>query len=231
MNMSDNEMSDKEKAGAEVGAAQTTKDIFGSDSEDSDSEEAPPLPSKPLSPKTETSTKPSGSSNDMRDIFGDDSDSDNESDKGDDVKQENSDVTMKVSDANDMDFLNDGETSQFKELKHAATHSKICISNTEKLQEDAATFSVKLPNFLKIQTKPYTKKLHHEEAESTLFPGATSMIRWRYKQNQNGDVEMDEKGQPVRESNARLVKWSDGSYQLIVGLEVFDSSTFPVSDR
>ena len=33
---------------------------------------------------------------------------------------------------------------------------------------------------------------------------------------------MDEEGNQVRESNARFVRWSDGSLQLVVGDEVMD---------
>ena len=33
----------------------------------------------------------------------------------------------------------------------------------------------------------------------------------------------DEQGKPIRESNARIVKWSDGTYQLLIGEDnVFD---------
>ena len=35
----------------------------------------------------------------------------------------------------------------------------------------------------------------------------------------------DAQGNPLRESNARLVKWSDGSYQMVVGTEVFRVET------
>ena len=39
-------------------------------------------------------------------------------------------------------------------------------------------------------------------------------IRWRYS--------TDESGNEVRESNARIVKWSDGSMSLYLGGEIFD---------
>ena len=38
-----------------------------------------------------------------------------------------------------------------------------------------------------------------------------------------GDRVVGSDGKPVRESNARLVKWKDGSYQLIVGDAVFNA--------
>lgn len=44
-------------------------------------------------------------------------------------------------------------------------------------------------------------------------------IRWRQAQNNNGGYH--------RESNSRIVKWSDGSMTLHVGSEVFDVITTP----
>ncbi len=39
-------------------------------------------------------------------------------------------------------------------------------------------------------------------------------IRWRYS--------IDEAGNEVRESNARIVRWTDGSMSLYLGGEIFD---------
>ena len=226
--MSDNEILDSTSGKVEEGGGangndegkDTTKAIFGSDSE-SDAEEEPKAPVA-VAEDSKTSA--------MENIFGQDSDSD--SDSSSSVKdEENASVMKKENGENNMDFMyeeGDGSSSQ---PKQKATHAKICIPDTKKIADQASTFSVRLPNFLKMQTNPYNKQLHHEEAEAALFLGATSMIRWRHKLNQNGDVELDTMGLPVKESNARLVKWSDGSYQLLVGQEVFDSSTFPVPDR
>lgn len=46
----------------------------------------------------------------------------------------------------------------------------------------------------------------HTQVENT--------IRWRYSQ--------DESGNEIRESNARIVKWSDGTMSLYLGGEIFD---------
>ena len=50
---------------------------------------------------------------------------------------------------------------------------------------------------------------------------AARVVRWRYKQNAQGGVATTD-GVQQRESNTRLVKWSDGSMQMIVGDERFD---------
>ncbi|KAF5925418.1 hypothetical protein HPG69_001864 [Diceros bicornis minor] len=48
-------------------------------------------------------------------------------------------------------------------------------------------------------------------------------IRWRMRQ--------DEEGNKIKESNARVVKWSDGSLSLHLGSEVFDVYKAPLQDN
>lgn len=82
---------------------------------------------------------------------------------------------------------------------------------------------VKLPNLVGIQPKPYDRETHDLEKEEEEYRGYVhNMIRWRYKTNEDGEYIRDEHGQPIRESNTRLVKWSDGSYTLHVGTEVLE---------
>ena len=83
----------------------------------------------------------------------------------------------------------------------------------------------KLPNLVGIQAQPYDPDTHDPEQEEIDYRGYThSMIRWRYKKTggSDGTFDRDENGKLVRESNARFVKWSDGSYTLHVGPEVFE---------
>jgi len=48
---------------------------------------------------------------------------------------------------------------------------------------------------------------------------------WRYCRDDDGNVVRDGSGMAVRESNTRLVKWSDGSMQLCVGSDTYDVTT------
>ncbi|KAL9187858.1 hypothetical protein ACHAXT_006236 [Thalassiosira profunda] len=98
---------------------------------------------------------------------------------------------------------------------------------------DVTYHMVKLPNLVGIQPAPYDPKTHDMEGEEEEYKGHVhNMIRWRYKTDDNGEYLRDEKGQPIRESNTRLVKWSDGSYTLHVGKEVLEidnlNSSVPV---
>ena len=101
----------------------------------------------------------------------------------------------------------------------------------EKKEEERPFFHfAKLPNLVGINSKPFNTQTHDHEEEEEYYRGYVhNMIRWRYKYNSNdggedGEHELlrDANGDPVRESNTRLVKWSDGSYTLHVGQEVLE---------
>jgi len=49
-----------------------------------------------------------------------------------------------------------------------------------------------------------------------------NLIRWRIKKDKNKNIIYNDNGEPAIESNTRLVKWSDGSYQLLVGKNAFN---------
>lgn len=83
---------------------------------------------------------------------------------------------------------------------------------------------VKLPNFLSVDTHPYDPSWYEdeidedeildEEGRHRLKLKVESTIRWR--------TVVDENGVSLKESNARIVKWSDGSMSLHLGSEIFD---------
>ena len=84
---------------------------------------------------------------------------------------------------------------------------------------------VKLPNFLSMESRPFDPDTYEdeldedqnqqdEEGKTRLKLRVENTIRWRQG--------YDKDGNPVKESNARVVKWSDGSYSLHLGNEIFD---------
>ncbi|KAL7482901.1 hypothetical protein ACHAW6_008555 [Cyclotella cf. meneghiniana] len=84
---------------------------------------------------------------------------------------------------------------------------------------------VKLPNLVGINYAAYNANTHNLEEEEEYYRGYVhNMIRWRYKYNTIDDTQLsrDGQGNPIRESNTRLVKWSDGTYTLHVGQEVLE---------
>ena len=82
---------------------------------------------------------------------------------------------------------------------------------------------------------PYSKEKYSEAeelaqlAEKKRLSRAEALIRWRWKRDKDGNLVpnwfehnlkiRDGTGKPVRESNARIVRWSDGTYQLYIGSE------------
>ncbi|XP_023930509.1 RNA polymerase-associated protein LEO1 [Lingula anatina] len=94
---------------------------------------------------------------------------------------------------------------------------------------------VKLPNFLSVETRPFDSNTYEdeidedevldEEGRSRLKLKVENTIRWRPKKDEFGNIMMDENGKQLRESNARIIRWSDGSMSLHLGNEVFDVHT------
>ncbi|KAJ3347093.1 hypothetical protein HDU83_002387 [Entophlyctis luteolus] len=87
------------------------------------------------------------------------------------------------------------------------------------------TFLAKMPNFLSVEPTPFDKtsfarslsKADFDDEEKLLRLENT--IRWRYK-----DARSKEK-----DSNARIVKWSNGTFSLLLGSELFDCNLKPMS--
>lgn len=96
-------------------------------------------------------------------------------------------------------------------------------------------YFVKFPNFLSVDTHPYDPSWYEDEIDedeilddegkARLKLKVESTIRWRMVTDENGITN--------RESNTRLVKWSDGSISLHLGCEIFDihKQTLPASDH
>ncbi|XP_031201357.1 RNA polymerase-associated protein LEO1-like isoform X2 [Mastomys coucha] len=94
-------------------------------------------------------------------------------------------------------------------------------------------YFVKLPRFLRIEPKPFDPQHYEDEFEDEkvlceedkvrLKLKVENTIRWR--------ICRDREGSKTKESNARIVKWSDGSMTLHLGKEVFDIFKTPLQDN
>ncbi|KAL1747922.1 Leo1-like protein-domain-containing protein [Schizophyllum fasciatum] len=92
---------------------------------------------------------------------------------------------------------------------------------------DGSTWVVRMPNFLTLDTKPFHPDTY-EGPENEMAHSAASIreqslsiklkventIRWRWAKNSMGE--------DVRQSNSRIIRWSDGSLSLRLGKELFD---------
>jgi RNA polymerase-associated protein LEO1 len=92
---------------------------------------------------------------------------------------------------------------------------KISLPLLDPLDPSDQLFLVKLPGFLHIQSTPFEAKTFDK---NSLGEGqhAENTIRWMY------DSENARK-----KSNARIVKWDDGSLSLMIGSECFEVSIKP----
>lgn len=84
---------------------------------------------------------------------------------------------------------------------------------------------VKLPNFLSVEPRPFDPETYEddlleksetvdEEGQARVRLKVENTIRWRYEKDSEGNL--------VKQSNAKIVKWSDGSLSMYLGNEIFD---------
>ncbi|XP_059125040.1 RNA polymerase-associated protein LEO1-like [Peromyscus eremicus] len=94
-------------------------------------------------------------------------------------------------------------------------------------------YFVKLPRFLRIEPKPFDPQLYEDELEDekVLYEEDKTSLKLKVENTIRWRVGRDEEGYRVKESNARIVKWSDGSMSLHLGSEVFDIYKAPLQDN
>lgn len=83
---------------------------------------------------------------------------------------------------------------------------------------------VKLPNFLSVDCRPFDPEHYEDEIEDedSLDEEGRARLKLKVENTIRWKIGFDEKGNTKRESNARIVKWSDGSMSLHLGSEIFD---------
>lgn len=96
---------------------------------------------------------------------------------------------------------------------------------------DGQNWVVKIPNFVKVDSKPFHPETYigpdqeDEELAGTENTRESSMsiklkventLRWRWEKDKDGNYQ--------RQSNSRIIRWSDGSLSLLLGKELFDIS-------
>lgn len=100
--------------------------------------------------------------------------------------------------------------------------SELWLPKTPRASKAATAYVTKMPNILRLVPTAYTTASIQEEmahpSDETLY---RNYVRWRYKRNDaDGRVLVDPKtGRPLRESNAKLVQWEDGTLTMFVGKE------------
>lgn len=168
--------------------------------------------------------------NELNDLLGN---SDDDSVQDENANERNTDTLsgQEESRSNELDqILGKADVKlSFKDTR-TKTKSKVVLPVTYKVPASNQSVFVRTPNFIKIQTEAYDEALYDDKNERQLFDGSTAVVRWRIKVDERGEPVLDTRGKPVMESNARMIQWSDGSVQLVVGDAVFQCKNVDVDN-
>eukprot|EP00981_Chlorochromonas_danica_P009365 scaffold2636_cov176-Ochromonas_danica.AAC.19 len=223
----DDNKDDDDINGARVRSDEVDK-IFADD-EDSDEENAINVnrKQKKSSSLSSTAAPTTTTREDLKEVFGDDSDEDDDDDNN------NNNDPSRASQGNgdgqrdsQLDDILGPSTSEADLLSTntptATTTKNIALFPATRLPEKNKTIFFRTPNFVKIQSQEFRYEKHASDQERKQFDGATAVIRWKRVQQEGGGSRLA--------SNARLLKWSDGSYQLVVGNAVFQAKLHPAEN-
>ncbi|CAF4932694.1 unnamed protein product, partial [Rotaria sp. Silwood1] len=146
-----------------------------------------------------------------------------------DLSEDEDGIRRKAQDHNDLNNNHeghDGDEDELIEEHEEEEEEEQIMVDTPQVTCDLGRdiHLVKLPSFMKVEPKPFDTQYFNEEirdeddeeSKARKKLGLENTIRWRYNTNDNGET--------IRESNTRLVRWSDGSLSLHVGKEIFDVS-------
>lgn len=91
---------------------------------------------------------------------------------------------------------------------------------------------VKLPNFLSVDTRPFDPETYEDEIdeEETLDEEGRQRLKLKVGNTIRWRKYINDKGETVQDSNARFVRWSDGSLSLHLGSEIFDVYKQPLQN-
>jgi len=241
----------KDDSDSEIEAQKKRKHGSGGSDSGSDVESKKKIKAGSTTPKSEASdTEKVGA----EDLFGDDLSDSSE----DESEKKTSKVTRDDSDGDDVQRYDDDDSNRKKgldsdsddEIQKAAKADKASKPYDDKPEEEQIPETridvevpkintdlgreihfVKLPNFLSVESRPFDQETYEdemdedqnqqdEEGRTRLKLKVENTIRWRQG--------FDKEGNSVKQSNARIVKWSDGSYSLHLGSEIFDVHKQPL---
>ncbi|KAF9648886.1 Leo1-domain-containing protein [Thelephora ganbajun] len=96
---------------------------------------------------------------------------------------------------------------------------------------DGQSWVIRIPNFVKVDSKPFHPDTYvgpdqedeelagaenSRESSMSIKLKVENTLRWRWVKDEDGNYQ--------RQSNSRIIRWSDGSLSLLLGKELFDIS-------
>jgi RNA polymerase-associated protein LEO1 len=138
-------------------------------------------------------------------------------DSGDEMEIDELPPAQPTTQKNELDHIFGRVATETDSKSKQKIKTQLNLGPAFKVDSNLKTIFLRTPNFVKIQTNPYNADEYDMNEEKKEFDGATSVIRYRLDGKQLA-------------SNARLIKWSDGTQQLIVGDAVFDMKIVPTDN-
>ncbi|KAL4063172.1 Leo1-like protein-domain-containing protein [Scleroderma yunnanense] len=197
---------------------------------------------------SETHIGGGGGGEPMDDLFGNDAGAEDMRPDGD-VKSESAPTATPAESGYDSDILSQTERDRRRALEYAEPDEPGSV--VPQVQEvdvhipnipiprssDGQYWVIRMPNFVKVDSKPFhpdtyvgpeqddedtNQNENVREKSMTIKLKVENTVRWRWFK--------DESGLDKRQSNSRIVRWSDGSLSLRLGKELFDiNQTFEMS--
>ncbi|CAB9525602.1 Protein LEO1 [Seminavis robusta] len=249
---------EEEVIGDEDSSDEDDEEVKADDSkkEDSKKEEAKPPPANPFGDDSDDDSSDGGGEKkkqaepekkkEEKDPFAEEGESDDNDDDNEKKKKESEkkDKTNDSSDDDDDDIEEaeaeriGADDAQVDELSpKQPTAPKIdprtmVVLEPTRPPEDTTLHVTKLPNLVGIQPDAFDPATYSARAEEEEYGHVLDMMRWRYKKDKDGQMMRDEQnGKLIRESNARLIQWEDGSYTLHVGKEALQVDSVDSSKK
>jgi hypothetical protein len=214
----------------------------GSDSSSSDSDhEEAEQPKTTTGANGNVDSKPAEDAtkkaDDMDDLFGSGTDDDDDDDSSSDDSDNETRSTVNTRTGT--------VSSNRNETKDSSSNSSSSNNNVDRPVENLfLPPRFELPgdiNLLRtsrlvgIQTKVYDTDNFDETSEKAWNTDDhgnkryLNVIRWRYKKNKDGSYALNEGGDKIAESNARIITWSDGTRSIQIGKEILDIDLKPLA--
>ena len=230
----------EEKGNTSTNTAAKTDDLTGlglsSDEEDGIDNSTSDIQNKKATTTTTTDT------NVLSEFgFNSDSEEEEEIEQRGERRRKNQSQSQSQSQSQMDDVEGKDEPVAIKSVRHITTPSFPVIP------PEVEMCSIKFPPEVAIKIKEYNELNHRKEIlakmkgekergeseskESDFLLGPQCFVRWKYKYDQNGQKIKDSvTGKPIRISNTRLVKFTNGDMQLIVGEDRFNVNVTEVKE-
>ncbi|KAJ8094653.1 Paf1 complex component [Marasmius tenuissimus] len=168
----------------------------------------------------------------MQDLFGNADEDGEEAARDDAHDEDNSDAASEEADpeAEQRRALEYEEDENPQELAIEVREAEVSFPNLPMpTSTNGENWVIRMPNFVKVDSKPFHPETYigpeqedeyGSQAESVREKSMSiklkveNTVRWRWVKDQAGN--------DVRQSNSRIVRWSDGTLSLRLGKELFD---------